>query len=161
LENNTDNQTNDPRRTVGETRKHMINDIRILQGAQALGWLEARRLLPRGEFLTLAQSLRGEEGLEIAETVKRVWQTFETMPKTYETEASSDPTAHLHFFTGSWDWWITEKDTEPEQSQAFGFVKSELCPDGEMGYISLPEITEAGAELDLYFTPAPVSKFKA
>jgi hypothetical protein len=138
----------------------MINDIRILQGAQALGWLEARRLLPRGEFLALAQSLRGEEGLEIAETIKKAWQTFETMPETYQTEASPDPTAHLHYFTGSWDWWITEKDAEPEQAQAFGFVKSELCPDGEFGYISLEEITEAGAELDLYFTPAPVSKFK-
>jgi hypothetical protein len=29
-----------------------------------------------------------------------------------------------------------------------------------LGYISLPEITQAGAELDLYFTPAPVSTFK-
>jgi len=138
----------------------MINDIRILQGAQALGWLEARRLLPRGEFLALAQNLKGEEGLAIAETIKKAWQTFETMPKTYETEASPDPTAHLHYFTGSWDWWITEKDAEPEQAQAFGFVKSELCPEGEFGYISLEEITEAGAELDLYFTPAPVSQFR-
>jgi hypothetical protein len=58
-----------------------------------------------------------------------------------------------------WDWWIIEKDIE-EQEQVFGFVKSDLCPDGELGYISLLEITEAGAELDLYFTPAPVSKFK-
>jgi hypothetical protein len=138
----------------------MINDIRILQGAQALHELEKRRILPRGEFLALAQNLKGEEGLEIAETIKKVWQTFETMPKTYETEANPDPTAHLHYFTGSWDWWIIEKDIE-EQEQVFGFVKSELCPDGELGYISLPEITEAGAELDLYFTPAPVSKFKA
>jgi hypothetical protein len=138
----------------------MINDIRILQGAQALGWLEARRLLPRGEFIALAQNLKGEEGLEIAETIKKVWQTFETIPKTFETEANPDPTAHLHYFTGSWDWWITEKDAEPEQAQAFGFVKSELCPEGEFGYISLEEITEAGAELDLYFTPAPVSTFK-
>jgi hypothetical protein len=138
----------------------MINDIRILQGAQALGWLEARRLLPRGEFLALAQSLRGEEGLEIAETIKKVWQTFEAMPSPYTTQDEKDPTAHLHYFTGSWDWWITEKDAIEEQEQVFGFVKSDLCPEGELGYISLPEITEAGAELDLYFTPAPVSKFK-
>jgi hypothetical protein len=39
-------------------------------------------------------------------------------------------------------------------------VKSDLCPEGELGYISLPEITQAGAELDLYFTPAPVSTFR-
>jgi hypothetical protein len=139
----------------------MINDIRILQGAQALGWLEARRLLPRGEFLALAQNLKGEEGLEIAETIKKVWQTFETMPKTYDTREVENTTAHLHFFTGSWDWYITERDVETRQLQAFGFVKSELCPDGEWGYINLEEITRAGAELDLYFTPAPVSTFTA
>jgi hypothetical protein len=39
-------------------------------------------------------------------------------------------------------------------------VKSELCPDDEWGYIKLEEITQAGAELDLYFTPAPVSTFR-
>ena len=138
----------------------MINDIRILQGAQALHELEKRRLLPRGEFLALAQNLKGEEGLAIAETIKKAWQTFETMPKTYETEEKDDPTARLHYFIGSWDWYITEKDAEPRQLQAFGFVKSELCPDGEWGYINLEEVTQAGAELDLYFTPAPVSTFR-
>jgi hypothetical protein len=138
----------------------MINDIRILQGAQALHELEKRRLLPRGEFLALAENLKGEEGLEIAETIKKVWQTFEAMPKTYDTRELETTTAHLHFFTGSWDWYITERDVEAHQLQAFGFVKSELCPEGEFGYISLEEITEAGAELDLYFTPAPVSQFR-
>ena len=137
----------------------MINDIRILQGAQALHELEKRRLLPRGEFLALAQTLKGEEGLEIAETIKKVWQTFEAMPSPYATQDEIDPTAHLHYFVNGWDWWIIEKDIE-EQEQVFGFVKSDLCPDGELGYISLPEITEAGAELDLYFTPAQVSQFR-
>jgi len=139
----------------------MINDIRILQGAQALHELEKRRLLPRGEFLTLAQNLKGEEGLEIAGIIKKVWQTFQTMPKTYDTQEGKDPTAYLHYFDGgSFDWWITETDSEPEQLQAFGFVKSELCPEGEWGFVNLQEITQAGAELDLYFTPAPVSTFR-
>ena len=74
----------------------MINDIRILQGAQALHELEKRRLLPRGEFLALAQNLKGEEGIAIAETVKKVWQTFEKMPSPYTTQDEKDPTAHLH-----------------------------------------------------------------
>jgi hypothetical protein len=138
----------------------MINDIRILQGAQAVNELRKRKLMPTGETLALLEALKGEEGLEIAETVLKAWQVFQTMPASYQTEGSADPAAHLHYFTGSWDWWITEKDAEPEQAQAFGFVKSELCPEGEWGYISLEEITEAGAELDLYFTPAPVSTFK-
>jgi len=138
----------------------MINDIRILQGAQALNALQKRQLMPRGEIGALLESLKGEEGIAIAETVKKVWQTFEGMPSPYTTQDEKDPTAHLHYFLNGWDWWIIEKDIE-EQEQVFGFVKSDLCPEGELGYISLPEITQAGAELDLYFTPAPVSKFKA
>jgi hypothetical protein len=138
----------------------MINDIRILQGAQAVNNLLKHKIIPQAEALAILEGLKGEEGLSFAETAKRVWWTFRTMPETYQTEANPDPTAHLHYFTGSWDWWITEKDAEPEQAQAFGFVKSELCPEGEFGYISLEEITEAGAELDLYFTPAPVSTFR-
>ena len=138
----------------------MINDIRILQGAQALNELQKRRLMPTGEIGALLQALKGEEGLEIAETLKKAWQTFQSMPTTYEQEGTNTPTAHLHYFTGAWDWYITEKDSEPEQLQAFGFVKSDLCPEGEWGYINLEEITHAGAELDLYFTPAPVSRFE-
>jgi hypothetical protein len=137
----------------------MINDIRILQGAQALNELQKRQLLPRGEFLTLAGNLKGEEGLAIAEIIKKVWQTFEGMPLPYTTQDEKDPIAHLHYFLNGWDWWIIEKDIE-EQEQVFAFVKSDLCPEGELGYTSLPEITEAGAELDLFFTPAPVSTFR-
>ena len=86
----------------------MINDIRILQGAQALHELEKRQLLPRGEFLTLAQNLKGEEGLEIAETVKKVWQTFEGMPLPYTTQDEKDPTAHLHERMEYWNVGILE-----------------------------------------------------
>ena len=118
----------------------MINDIRILQGAQALNELQKRQLMPRGEIGALLESLKGEEGLAIAETIKKAWQTFETMPKTYDTRELETTTAHLHYFTGGWDWYITERDVETRQLQAFGFVTSDLCPDGEWGYISLEEI---------------------
>lgn len=138
----------------------MINDIRILQGAQAVNNLIKYKIIPHAEALAILEGLKGEEGLTFAETAKRVWWTFRTMPETYQTKDQEDPIAYLHFFTGSWDWWITEKDVEPEQIQAFGFVKSELCPDGEWGYVNLEEITKEGAELDLYFSPAPVSKFR-
>ncbi|MHB1669897.1 hypothetical protein, partial [Thiomonas sp.] len=34
-----------------------------------------------------------------------------TMPKSYETDGQGlDAVAHLHYFTPSWDWYITEKD---------------------------------------------------
>jgi hypothetical protein len=138
----------------------MINDIRILQGAQALNELQKRHLMPRGEILALAQNLKGEEGLAIAETITKAWQAFQDMPFTYATENTPDPLARMHYFLGGWDWWITEKDGDAEEAQFFGFVKSGLCPQGELGYISPEEITQVGAELDLYFTPAPLSTFK-
>ena len=66
-------------------------------------------------------------------------EIFQKMPKTYETnpeqfdengneileeDASSggNAIAYLHYFVGGCDWWITEKDMEVEQLQAFGVV---------------------------------------
>lgn len=137
----------------------MINDIRILQGAQALNELQKRQLMPKGEIAVLAQNLKGEEGIAIADVIKRALNTFTAMPHTYQTEDQEDPTAHLHYFVGSWDWYITEKDCRLDQVQAFGLTKSIACPDGELGYINLEQITGVGAELDLYFSPAPLSYF--
>ena len=62
--------------------------------------------------------------------------------------------ARLHYFTGGCDWWIVEKDADSDhagQVQAFGVA--DLGMGAELGYISIPELLENGAELDLYFTP--------
>ena len=82
------------------------------------------------------------------------------MPKTYEQDGlGEEAVVHLHYFTGSADWWITEKDSDPDgegQVQAFGLA--DLFQDGgELGYISLVEILAAGAELDLHWTPKPLA----
>ncbi|MHB1531426.1 hypothetical protein [Acidithiobacillus sp.] len=49
------------------------------------------------------------------------------MPKNYDTDGQGgDAVAFLHYFTGSWDWYITEKDVDSDdkgQIQAFGLVK--------------------------------------
>jgi hypothetical protein len=85
--------------------------------------------------------------------------TVNTMPKTYETDGQGkEAVAHLHYFNSSWDWYITEKDMEDEQHQAFGWVKT---PHGnELGYISIVELMEVGAELDLHFTPTMLKDLK-
>ena len=60
--------------------------------------------------------------------------------------------AHLHYFIGGCDWWIVEKDSDPDhagQVQAFGIA--DLGMGAELGYISIPELLENGAETDLYF----------
>jgi len=79
------------------------------------------------------------------------------MPKTYETDGQGQQAiAQLHYFTGGCDWYITERDQETEQLQAFGLAN--LGYGGELGYISIVEILESGAELDLYWTPKPISQ---
>lgn len=83
--------------------------------------------------------------------------TFEHMPKTYETapvesengenevehylQQTGEAIAYLHYFVGGCDWWITEKDCKEEQHQAFGVVSLQgYSP--ELGYISITELTQ-------------------
>ena len=80
-----------------------------------------------------------------------------TMPTTYDTDGQGQQAiAQLHYFTGGCDWYITERDQETEQLQAFGLAN--LGYGGELGYISIVEILECGAELDLHWTPKPLSQ---
>lgn len=106
-------------------------------------------------------------------------EIFQKMPKTYETnpaqfdengneildeDASSggNAIAYLHYFVGGCDWWITEKDMEEEQLQAFGVVKlGNNRP--EFGYINLVELSNnvikhssgmpLSVELDFHWQP--------
>lgn len=86
-------------------------------------------------------------------------QRIEAMPKVYEQDGMGEnAVAHLHYFIGGCDWWITEKDTSAEQYQAFGLA--DLGYGAELGYISIEEITGCGAELDLFWTPCTLAELK-
>lgn len=78
------------------------------------------------------------------------------IPGIYETDGQGkNATAHLHYFTSSADWYITECDaTMPGGVEAFGYA--DLGGGGELGYIDIAAILQAGAELDLYFKPQPL-----
>jgi len=83
------------------------------------------------------------------------------MPRPYATDGTptDDKIVHLHYFSGGSDWYIVERDSSDEQLQAFGLA----CLQGEYpewGYISIQELIENGVELDLYFTPRPVSRLE-
>jgi hypothetical protein len=147
---------------VSKTPKEIKTmNAKVKEAMTALETLYKLQLIPKGEYLTLKSNLKGEEAEAIADRILAVYNTFKTMPKTYETEKVKDKIVHLHYFIGSWDWYVFEKDVEEEeQIQAFGFVTSNLCPEGEMGYINLQEVTQAGAEVDLYWTPKPLSECK-
>ena len=84
---------------------------------------------------------------------------FETMPKTYEQDGFGDQAVvHLHYFLGRMNWYITERDIEDEQLQAFGLA--DLGQGGELGYICIQELIENGVELDLHWTPISLKAIK-
>ena len=119
-----------------------------------------RALTNPTQFTAVAAALRGEESAHFAEIISRLHATWQAMPTTYATEAQGRAAvAHLHFFLGGADWWIVEKDSDPDnegQLQAFGIA--DLGMGAELGYISIPEILACGAELDFYHTPKTVAE---
>ena len=59
--------------------------------------------------------------------------------------------------TGSFTWYLTEID-KSNNDTCFGFVTSEFCPDGELGYFTISELEEVkgpfglGIERDKFWT---------
>ncbi len=117
-----------------------------------------RPFMSESQFRVVASNAsRGEEKEFFREKLLEVANTIKGMPKTYDQDGKGmQSVAHLHYFKGSADWYITEKDKEGGVDQAFGWA--DLFGDGgELGYISIAEIVGAGVELDLYFKPATLA----
>jgi polysaccharide deacetylase 2 family uncharacterized protein YibQ len=102
------------------------------------------------QLKAMADGIRSEESQYFLDKTCEMAEIIKNMPKSYETEGQGkEAIAILHYFTGSWDWYITEKDKEEEQLQSFGLVSGF---EKEYGYISIKEIIRANAELDLHWT---------
>jgi hypothetical protein len=98
-----------------------------------------------------ASGIRTEERKFFFEKMEEFVERFNTMHKTYEQDGKGDDAiVHLHYFRGGMDWYITERDMEDEQHQAFGLCCIDIA---EMGYVSIEELKSIGAELDMYWTP--------
>ena len=107
---------------------------------------------------TLAALVKGEEGEFFAEKIQQLEHTINTMPKTYEQDGKGDEAvAYLHYFIGGCDWYITEKDMETEQHQAFGLASIQEV---ELGYISIEELRINNVEIDLHFEPTTIGELK-
>jgi len=112
------------------------------------------------------QARHSEEAQYFRAKLVELADTVATMPKTYEQDGKGDnAVAYLHYFTGSADFYITEKDAGALTDtggdylcQCFGLA---CISEEELGYISLPEILAAGAELDLHFRPKTLADVKA
>ncbi len=136
--------------------------IKAATSADGLAALDSfRQFLSRGQYRSIADAMRGEEGAEFIDKAQVLARLIDGMAKAYEQDGKGDQaTAYLHYFKGGADWYITEKDASGKGTeQAFG--SADLGQGAELGYISIDELARNNVELDLYFAPvtlASVSK---
>lgn len=124
----------------------------------------------KAQLAAVRDGMRGDDAVFFIDKMLELAALIEKMPQTYESSeggqrSGSPALAHLHYFVGSCDWYILEKDKgtrddkkngTPPQSQAYGWVNLGDRTSAEYGYISLPEILENGAELDFHWDPKPM-----
>ncbi len=117
---------------------------------------QLRKFISPAQIEAMANVCRTKERAFMYKKLAEVIKTINAMPKTYETDGQyKKAVVQLHYFMSGCDWYITERDMDCDQFQAFGMAN--LGHGGEMGYISIVEIIAAGAELDLFWTPKPLS----
>lgn len=105
--------------------------------------------------------LSGEEAGYFREKLIEFDERIRTMPKTYEQDGKGDAAiVSLHYFLRGHDWYITERDMEEEQLQAFGLAAL-YGHEPELGYINITELIAHGAELDLHFAPCELGTIRA
>ena len=101
-------------------------------------------------------SNNGDEKIYFKSLIKSWEDSISNMPKTYEQDGkANDAIIYLHYFYGSNDWFISEKDIGSEQIQAFGLVSLDFN-EPELGYISIKELLEHEIEFDLNWTPTKI-----
>lgn len=112
-----------------------------------------------GDQLKVVRSgLKGEESQFFIDKMVELAGVVEKMPKVYGQEKLGDQAiVYLHYFKNSFDWYITEKDSETFQLQAFGLA---CMHEDEMGYINLVELTKNNVELDFHWKPKTLAEIR-
>lgn len=113
------------------------------------------------QLSVLRKNCYGEEGEWFKEKLCSLADTIEKMPRPYKTDGKGDTAvAHLRYFgRGDMEWHITERDSSPEQYQAFGLAN--IGYGAELGYIPIQELIENNVEIDLHFEPCTLKEIKA
>lgn len=153
--NATNNQTALAGQASSTTASH--KPATKLAAAYALGKLHG--FIGQAQLSVFDQMRHSEECQFFYDKSVELAGIVETMPVTYETDGQGDQAiAHLHYFHPSGaDWYITERDCESAQHQAFGLA---VVWEEELGYISIVELLQNGAELDLHWSPKTLSQAK-
>ena len=146
-----------------------ITERPVVTPAQATAAASALRgFINENQLACIVELTRGEEGQFFMRTLVDMAARIAVMPEIYGQDGKGDEaTIHLHYFTAGADWYITEKDhgtyaADPEEFQWQAFGLADLFNDGgELGYISLPEILKAGAELDLHWNLCTLAQLRA
>lgn len=119
-----------------------------------------RRFISESQIQVMAEGAQGEEREFFIDKMLEMRDMFNTMPKTHDTDGKGDDAiVYLHYFRGGMDWYITERDMEDYQAQAFGLA--DLGYGGELGYISIEELKANNIELDIHWTPKALRIVKA
>lgn len=147
--------------TATLTQTATANHATTREAGEAL--IALRGFLSPGQRHVIWGYCHRDEGEWFCDKLVELAGVVRDMPSTYEQDGKGDAAkAFLHYFMGSVDIYVTEKDADLDgegQVQAFGW--SDLGYGGELGYISLPEILSAGVELDLHFDGLTVGELKA
>ena len=143
-----------------KTGKQMITQDYMNQVIDAVHVV--KNFVSESQLEAMGNGIRGEEGEFFARTFVELARQLTDMPKVYEQDGKGDDAiVYLHYFRGNMDWYITERDFElDEQIQAFGLADLGMGHP-ELGYISIEELTDAGVELDLHWTPKTLAEVKA
>ncbi len=132
---------------------------------------DVRPFLGTQQTAVTDELLRGEEKAFFSDKMRELQEILWQMPATYESDGLPDGERMVslrYFGPNGAQWFIIEKDRGdpenegpgfPDQTQAFGLADLGMGYP-EMGYISIPEITRAGAELDYHFTPTTLLEIK-
>lgn len=121
--------------------------------------------MPQSQLSALAHCMCGEEKQYFFDMVVDLADLIASMPVTYQQDGKGDEAVVcLHYFFGSSDWYITEKDVEGGVQQAFGYaILNGDIACAELGYISISELVglvNINAELDLHFKPCTLREIK-
>ena len=96
-------------------------------------------------------------------------EIIQKLPALYSQENVEDPVCVVKFFypDAGWSWFICEGEKQENNDWLFfGKVISPICPEGELGYVTLVELKqvkgplELPIERDMYFKAKPLSECK-